>query len=106
MRPPIRKRPLFPMRSNVIAVDVDGTLGVQGVLNERLITWCREQKAAGKTLILWSARGEAHARRAAEFFGVSDVFDVIMGKPEAIVDDKGWGWIRFTRVIRSFEPHE
>ena len=94
------------MHSNVIAVDVDGTLGLHGIVNERLIAWCRQKKAAGKTLILWSARGEAHARRAAEFFNLVDLFDVITGKPEAIVDDKGWGWIRFTTVVRSFDPPE
>ena len=52
-------------------------------------------------MMLWSSRGEAHARKYAELFGVMDVFDMICSKPGYIVDDQGWGWIKYTRVIRE-----
>ena len=90
----------------VIAIDVDGTLQIGGEANARLIEWCRQRKADGFQLILWSARGEAHARRYAEAFAVADLFAVICSKPGYIVDDLGWGWIRHTRVIRSFSDSE
>lgn len=86
--------------ADVIAVDVDGTLHVSGIPNEEVIAWCRRRKVEGYSLMLWSARGEAHAKEAAELFGVTDVFDHIVSKPGYILDDRGWDWINFTRVIR------
>ena len=85
----------------VIAIDVDGTLQHRGSPNNPLIAWCKERKADGFTMMLWSSRGEDHARRYAELFGVTDLFDLICSKPGYIVDDQGWGWIKYTRVIRS-----
>lgn len=90
-----------PIKSGVIAIDVDGTLLLPDGLNERLVAWCRYQKEQGKTLLLWSARGEAYARKIAERLDVSELFDLIIGKPETIVDDKGWSWIRYSRVERE-----
>ena len=95
----IRRQKYPPPR--VIAIDVDGTLQQRGSPNKRLIEWCKERKADGFTLILWSARGEVYARNYAELFGVLDLFDLICSKPGYIVDDQGWGWIKYTRVIRS-----
>ena len=86
--------------SRTIAVDVDGTLTHRGAKNVRLIAWLREQKAKGFKLLLWSAQGQAHAQRAADAYGIATLFDTITGKPGYIVDDKGWGWIRGTRVLR------
>ena len=86
----------------MIAVDVDGTLSLSGVPNTKLIEWLRERRDEGFTLTLWSARGEAHARNAAELFGVTDLFAAIISKPGYIVDDKGWSWIRFTQVVTAF----
>ena len=88
----------------VIAVDVDGTLQVKGSPNLRLISWCEERKKEGFFLMLWSARGEAHARKHAEAFGVVDLFDLILSKPGYIVDDQGWGWVRYTKVVKSLSP--
>jgi hydroxymethylpyrimidine pyrophosphatase-like HAD family hydrolase len=96
----MKKRQKYPP-ARVIAVDVDGTLQHRGHANNRLIKWCQEMKADGFTLMLWSARGEVHARNYAELFGVLDLFDLICSKPGYIVDDQGWGWIKYTRVIRS-----
>lgn len=85
----------------VIAVDVDGTLLINDQPNEALIEWCRAQKVAGFDLMLWSSRGAAHAQRCARAFGIEDLFVVICSKPGYVVDDQGWGWIKFTRVVRS-----
>ena len=84
-----------------IAVDVDGTLHTNGIANERVIEFCREQKSHGFVLILWSARGKKYAQAAAERFGVTELFDDIISKPGYLLDDQGWGWIKYTRVIRS-----
>tara|TARA_R110000744_G_scaffold224695_1_gene343198 strand:+ start:42 stop:359 length:318 start_codon:yes stop_codon:yes gene_type:complete len=95
--------------AKVIAIDVDGTLQIRGLPNNQLIEWCKERKAEGYTMMLWSARGEFHAKKFAELFGVVDLFDLICSKPGYIVDDQGWGWIKYTRVIRSltakFKPN-
>lgn len=88
----------------VIAVDVDGTILINGAANEKAILWCRRKKGEGYSLTLWSMRGEAHARKAAELFGVVDLFDHIISKPGFILDDKGWTWTRFSRVIRDLDP--
>jgi hydroxymethylpyrimidine pyrophosphatase-like HAD family hydrolase len=85
----------------VIGIDVDGTLQKNGLPNTRLIEWCRERKSEGFALMLWSARGEAYARNYAERFDVLELFDLICSKPGYIVDDQGWGWIKYMRVIRS-----
>jgi ribonucleotide monophosphatase NagD (HAD superfamily) len=87
--------------SRTIAVDVDGTLHREGEPNARLIEWCRQRKAEGFRLMLWSARGEAHARRMAEACGCADLWHVITSKPGYIVDDLGWRWIQYTRVVKS-----
>lgn len=88
-------------KPQTIAVDVDGTLLKNGQPNSEIITWLRKAQAQGYTLFLWSARGEEHARRSAERCGVTDMFRVILAKPGTILDDAGWGWIRYTRTIRS-----
>lgn len=92
----------FP-ENKVIAVDVDGTLLRRGRVNDSVVAWCVRKKAEGYSLMLWSARGEAHARQAAGLFGLTELFDHIISKPGALLDDKGWAWINFTRVIRSLE---
>jgi hypothetical protein len=50
---------------------------------------------------LWSAAGLDHARAEAARLEVADLFDAILPKPGTIVDDKGWKWAAFTRVIKS-----
>ncbi len=87
----------------VITVDVDGTLFSRGVANQKLIEWCRTKKDSGFFMILWSARGEKYAIRAAEKAGLDKVFDCIISKPGYIVDDKGWSWIKYTRVVKRLD---
>ncbi len=91
-------------KPQTVAVDVDGTLlKKNGEANLATVDWLRAAKAQGYTLFLWSARGEAHARRAAELCGVTELFCAILAKPGYILDDVGWTWIRFTRVIHSLD---
>jgi hydroxymethylpyrimidine pyrophosphatase-like HAD family hydrolase len=87
--------------SKVIAIDVDGTLIINGVVNDDLVAWCKARKNDGFCMILWSARGEKHAKNAAKTTKLEAVFNHILSKPSYIVDDKGWSWIKYTRVIKS-----
>ena len=92
--------PKFPLRK-VIAVDFDGTLFGNGVINEKVVAFCREKKAAGFEMILWSARGRELCVKAVKEFGLEGIFDHVISKPGYILDDAGWTWIKFTRVIKS-----
>lgn len=87
--------------TKVIAVDVDDTLVTRGVVNFELVKWCRARKEKGFTLILWSQRGERHAKKMAEYANAVDAFHYIIGKPGYIVDDQGWSWTKFTRRIKK-----
>lgn len=84
-----------------IAVDVDGTLHINGIVNVRVVEFCKAQKEKGFVLTLWSARGKAYAQAAAEKLGVTHLFDDIVSKPGYVLDDQGWRWIKYTHVIRS-----
>ena len=101
IRPVMKYRP-----PKVIAVDVDGTILINGVANERVILWCKRKKLEGYSLTLWSMRGELHARKTAELFGLVDLFDHIIAKPGFILDDKGWTWTRFCRVVRNLDAEK
>ena len=94
-------RDLPPPR--VIAVDVDGTLHIRGEPNTKAIAWLHKRKAEGFALMLWSMRGEAHARLISKQIGCVDLFDVIVSKPGYILDDEGWRWIQRTKVMRVTE---
>lgn len=83
----------------VVAVDVDGTLLINGQKNPAVVLWCERLKAEGYVLHLWSSRGKKHAESVAELFGVTHLFDVILSKPGFILDDQGWGWIKYTKAI-------
>ena len=85
-----------------IAIDVDGTLVINGKLNRRLATWAAKKKASGFEVILWSAQGKKHAEKIARKFRVEDNFSVILSKPGYVVDDLGWSWVKYTRVITRF----
>lgn len=93
----------YPMITRTIAVDVDGTLHRNGVLNQRVVEFCERQKANGYTLNLWSSRGKKYAVAAAEKFGVTHLFDDIISKPGYVLDDQGWSWIRYTQIIKTID---
>lgn len=87
--------------AKVIAVDVDGTLVKDGRVVQSLVAWLRERKTEGNRLMLWSARGRDHALGAVELGGLHDLFDDVVAKPGYVVDDMGWGWTRYTWVVRK-----
>ncbi|WP_031386503.1 hypothetical protein [Desulfonatronum thiodismutans] len=93
---------------DVIAVDVDGTLfrPVPGQremeANADLITWIRERKAEGFTIMIWSLRGQEYAQDAVDLAGIGDVVDLVLSKPGYVVDDTGWNWIRETLIVPGF----
>ena len=91
----------YPMQKEIF-VDVDGTLFINGQLNQDLIKFLESKKAEGFELVLWSARGRAYAESAADKSGYKHIFTNAISKPGLIVDDKGWGWINFTGVMSPF----
>lgn len=82
---------------------MDGTLHESGIPNTKVIAWLRVKKLEGFELVLWSARGQRHAQRAIDNLGLAGLFDVVISKPGYIVDDKGWAWIKWTKIVTSFE---
>ena len=90
----------------IIAVDVDGTLHIGGEPNAAAIELLEQKKAEGFKLMLWSMRGERHARAIATQCGCLDLFDVVTGKPGYVLDDEGWRWTRRTVVLRLGRPEE
>lgn len=88
----------YPERK-VIAVDVDGTLISGTSTNQGLVEWLSLRKAEGNELILWSARGRSHAVNAAKATATEHLFDAIISKPGSIVDDLGWSWIKWTKIV-------
>lgn len=83
-----------------VAIDVDNTLVINGKLNASVVDYIRERKTAGFEIILWSARGREHAEKTADRFCVRDLFSSIISKPGYVVDDMGWAWTRYTRVVK------
>ena len=87
----------------VSSVDVDGTLLVNGELDHAVMGVCIDKRASGYKVYLWSARGEEYAKRFALQFGVEHHFDAILSKPGILIDEKGWSWAKFTKVINLSE---
>lgn len=83
-----------------VAIDVDGTLIVNGKVNGDVVAYAQSCKDLGFEVILWSAKGKEHAAKAAKDAGIEDVFSCIISKPGYVVDDLGWTWTKFTRVVR------
>lgn len=94
----IRKKPLHD-RPRVLAVDVDGTLFVKGEVNRSVVDFVKGRKTAGFEIIIWSSRGTDYAKKAAALAGLTAVADAVISKPGEIIDDQGWGWIKYTRVV-------
>lgn len=84
----------------VIFVDVDGTLIVNGRPNQALITWLKQHKQEGFEINLWSMQGKSHAISAAHLCGIDQLFDDILSKPGHIIDDKGWTWIKWAKIVQ------
>jgi len=89
------------MKQPTIAVDVDGTLLINGAANEILIDYLTEKKAEGYDIFLWSARGKSHAQDVATRFNLTNLFSAIISKPDIMIDDRGWSWTRYVNVLSS-----
>jgi hypothetical protein len=85
--------------TNCIAIDIDGTLIIDGVLNARLLNWIEDKKRLKWDCILWSARGRKYAESVARKNKIDHLFTAIIGKPHYFVDDSGLSWIKHTRII-------
>ena len=95
--------------NKVVAVDIDGTLWGRTGLNLALLAKLKEVKAAGYQLMLWSARGTDYARAFEAQHIEAGLFDVVIGKPMHVADDRGWDWVRYTRplsALRTPSPGE
>ena len=86
------------MRS--LFVDVDDTLLRSGRIVGPVAAAIEAAMSQGTDVVVWSARGKAHAERAAQMAGLEGRVTCV-GKPDAIIDDRGWGWIRYARVLSA-----
>ena len=84
---------------DVVYIDVDGTLIINDRVNKSLVRWSRKQAAAGKQIIVWSARGEENSKRAVEMCGISDIVSHALSKPGYVVDDLGNGWTQYMNIM-------
>ena len=103
MKPMINKRKRRSYApAMTIAVDVDGTLIDHGILNEMLIEYLMYCKGLDYRLMLWSSRGKEYALGIVDQYGLADLFDDVVSKPGFIIDDRGWDWIKYTRIITDY----
>jgi len=86
----------------VIYIDVDGTLIQGGKVNTPLVNWAREKYNDGFQIIVWSSRGAGNSHLAVMQADMEDIVTHILSKPGYIVDDKGWGWTKFTTQVEGF----
>ena len=88
-----------------VFVDVDGALiNRAGQRNESLIAWLEYVKRNRYRVNLWSCRGAQYSRAIAEQVDVAELFDAILDKPYAVVDDKGMQWFR--DYVRVYSPEQ
>ena len=91
-----------PPPPKVIYIDVDKTLiNPIGAVNTRIVDWAKSKHAEGFDLVIWSSRGTDHAINAANKSGLQDIILAAISKPGFIIDDQGWGWIKYTRWIKN-----
>lgn len=82
--------------TKLLAVDVDGVLLRQSKINAKVVELVKTRHQQGFEIVVWSARGTAYARQWAESAGITSLCVAIIGKPGYIIDDQGWGWVRYT----------
>lgn len=100
----VRKRIQKYPPPKVIAIDVDKTLIKRsGAVNSEIVNWARHQHQEGYQIIIWSSRGAENAQKAAELAKLTDIILIAMSKPGFVVDDKGWQWIKYTKVVSDTE---
>ena len=109
-------------RTNVIYVDVDGTLliwpgpkpgqsqahrGVIPPVNEKLITalyaWKLRRASGGlkneTMLVVWSRGSMSHIKWAVTLCDIWDIVDLVTRKPDMVVDDGFNWWDRRTEKV-------
>jgi predicted mannosyl-3-phosphoglycerate phosphatase (HAD superfamily) len=84
------------MRS--LYVDVDDTLLRGGRIVDPVMAAIDAAMGRGTDVVIWSARGKAHAERAAQMAGLEGRVACLC-KPDGIIDDRGWSWVRHARVL-------
>ena len=94
----VRYRALPPPRC--MAVDVDGTLIINGRVNQAMVESVNKALADGYQIIVWSMRGRAYAEAAAARVGLTGDDVQCCSKPGVIVDDVGLEWLKGVRVLR------
>lgn len=86
-------------------VDVDNTLLRNGRIVEPVVLAIRAAIGQGADVVVWSARGKEHALRAATMAGINSMV-ICLAKPDAIIDDRGWAWVRYSRVLSADDVAE
>ena len=81
-----------------LAVDVDGCLIRNGAVNDMVLEFVQEKLAEGWGLLVWSMRGEKHAKKAAKLAGLDSVA-ICASKPGCVVDDRGLDWLREVDLV-------
>ena len=84
---------------STVCIDVDGTLLVKGKINRNLVNWIKLNRT-NFNIYCWSLAGEDHAKEVINKFKLETLFDHVISKPHLIIDDRGWNWIKETRVIK------
>ncbi len=82
-------------------MDVDGTIDIRGRCNTALVQKLWGLKSKGYELTLWSARGRQYAEKVAQKHGIQELFAIINGKPEIIMDNAGLKWLRNVKVVKK-----
>lgn len=88
-------------------IDIDGTLThtpgkAWGPIRKGGIAHVKQLKAQGNFIVMWSARGITYVTEFCKKYGISA--DVILGKPDFIVDDNPQ--IRTAPHCRRVSPEE
>ena len=81
-----------------IYVDCDNTPLRSGRVVEPVAAAIREALRRGTDVVIWSARGRGHAETVARMAELSEQV-MCACKPDAIIDDVGWSWVRYARVL-------
>lgn len=99
------KRSKYPY-SKTIAVDVDRTLFLGDKVNLPMVEWIKEKHSNGFEIIIWSSRGTEYASKATKMAGLTDIVLCSISKPGYIIDDQGWRWINYTKILRVFGKYK
>lgn len=85
-------------------VDIDETFvrnyGAKRIPMPNVIAHVRELKSQGALSYCWSSGGAEYARASAREFGIEDVFQAFLPKPEVIIDD-----MQFSQWRNLLEVH-